>query len=158
MYEYQIGLERQELAEYPEEEAEELALIYHARGLELDQARNLGQQLVRNPQHALDTLAREELGLNPDDLGSPWGAAGFSFMSFAAGALIPLLPLLFGARPHSLVITATLSAIALFAVGMTISLFTGRSAFRSGLRMVSIGTAAALLTWSIGHLLGIGNP
>ncbi len=157
MYEYQIGLEREELAEYPQEEAEELALIYQARGLQLEQARALAQQLILNPQHALDTLAREELGLNPDDLGSPWSAAGFSFASFAAGALIPLLPFLLGAG-RSLYFTAALSLISLFAVGMTISLFTGRSAVRSGLRMVSIGAAAATLTWIIGRALGTGSP
>jgi VIT1/CCC1 family predicted Fe2+/Mn2+ transporter len=86
MYEYQIGLERDELAEYPEEEAEELALIYNARGLPLHQARVISRQLLTNPQHALDTLAREELGLNPDDLGSPFAAAGSSFAAFAIGA------------------------------------------------------------------------
>ncbi len=161
MYEYQIGLEREELEEYPEEEAEELALIYQARGLELEQARTLGRQLLQDPEHALDTLAREELGLNPDNLGSPWAAAGFSFAAFAAGALLPLLPLVLlptatGARTLGLVIA--LSALALFAAGMTISLFTGRSAWRSGLRMVTIGAAAGALTWSIGWLLGVGTP
>src|SRR5690606_35528318 len=86
MFEYQIGLERDELDEYPEEEAEELALIYHARGMDLEEARRIARELVRNHDAALDALAREELGLNPDDLGSPWGAAVFSFLAFAAGA------------------------------------------------------------------------
>jgi vacuolar iron transporter family protein len=81
MYEYQIGLERDELAEYPEEEAEELALIYAARGMEIRAARALAQTLIRDPKHALDALAREELGLNPDDLGLPWSAASFSFVA-----------------------------------------------------------------------------
>jgi VIT1/CCC1 family predicted Fe2+/Mn2+ transporter len=156
MYEYQIGLERDELAEYPEEEAEELALIYSARGMPLEQAREMGRQLLKNPEHALATLAREELGLNPDDLGSPWGAAMFSFVSFAAGALLPLLPFIFGAaNTHALPLAALISALALLIVGMAISLFTGRSAWRSGARMVLIGAGAALTTWVIGRLLGV---
>ena len=92
MYEYQIGLERDELAEYPAEEAEELALIYQARGVDLEQARTIATRLMSNPEHALNTLAREELGLNPDDLGSPWAAAVFSFCAFGTGALVPLVP------------------------------------------------------------------
>lgn len=153
MYEYQIALERDELAAYPEEEAEELALIYNARGMPLQQARDAGRQLIADPEHALDTLSREELGLNPDDLGSPWGAASFSFVSFASGALLPLIPFITGAS--SLTVTAIISAAALFAVGMTISLFTGRSAWWSGLRMVLIGAAAGITTWFIGSLLGV---
>ncbi len=94
MFEYQIALEREELAEYPEEEAEELALIYAARGMDLDEARAVTSAMMRDPVHALDVLAREELGLNPEDLGSPWGAAFFSFLAFTGGALIPLLPFL----------------------------------------------------------------
>jgi VIT1/CCC1 family predicted Fe2+/Mn2+ transporter len=155
MYEYQIGLEREELAQYPEEEAEELALIYHARGLELEQARSMSRQLLQDPEQALLTLSREELGLNPDDLGSAWGAAGFSFFSFAVGAALPVLPFLLGAA-RTLTVVIGLCAMALFGVGMAISLFTGRSAWRSGLRMVLIGAAAGAVTWSIGRLLGVG--
>ena len=84
MFEYQIGLERDELQEYPEEEAEELALIYQARGMQLEEARRVTRELVKNEANALDALAREELGLNPDDLGSPWGAAIYSFLAFCA--------------------------------------------------------------------------
>ena len=94
MLEYQIGLEREELSQYPEEEAEELSLIYQARGLPEAEAQHLAKSMIADPVRGLDALAREELGLNPDELGSPWGAAIFSFMSFAAGALIPLLPFL----------------------------------------------------------------
>src|SRR5262249_41889667 len=88
MYEYQIALERAELEEYPEEEAEELALIYQARGVEIGQARELTRTLLARPEQALDVLSREELGLNPDSLGSPWGAAAYSFLSFAIGAAL----------------------------------------------------------------------
>jgi VIT1/CCC1 family predicted Fe2+/Mn2+ transporter len=152
MYEYQIGLERAELAEYPEEEAEELALIYSARGMPLERAREVSRQLIAQPTHALQALAREELGLNPEDLGSPWGAAVSSFVSFALGAALPLLALL--ARPDPIVV-ALVSGCALFAVGLAISLFTGRSAWRNGLRMLAIGAAAGTATWLIGRALGV---
>jgi vacuolar iron transporter family protein len=156
MYEYQIGLEREELEEYPEEEAEELALIYNARGMELERAREASREIMADPQQALQALSREELGINPDDMGSPWGAAISSFISFAVGAVLPLLPFVVGASgTRGLTIAAGLSAIGLFAVGMAISLFTGRSAWRNGVRMVLIGTGAALVTWLIGRALGV---
>lgn len=155
MYEYQIGLERDELAQYPEEEAEELALIYAARGMGIEEARGVAHKMLQNPAHALDTLAREELGLNPDDLGSPWGAAVFSFLAFTAGALIPLIPFLLRLGPASVVIAAGLAAVALFVVGAVLSLFTGRHAFASGLRMVLIGVLSGAVTFGIGKLLGV---
>ena len=155
MFEYQIGLERDELAEYPEEEAEELALIYAARGMDLEQARGITRELVKNPEAALDALAREELGLNPDDLGSPWGAAIFSFLAFAAGAVLPLVPFLLGLPlDRAVTVAAVVAGIALFGVGAALSLFTGRNAWRGGLRMVLIGGGAGLVTWIIGSLLG----
>ena len=155
MFEHQIGLERDELAQYPEEEAEELALIYAARGLAREDALKLAKAIIADPAQALDTLAREELGLNPDELGSPWGAAIFSFLSFAAGALVPLLPFLGLAGDQALPLSIAATALALFAVGAAISLFTGRSALRDGLRMLAIGAAAGALTYSIGKLLGV---
>ena len=155
MFEYQIGLERDELGEYPEEEAEELALIYAARGMDLDEARRITRALVKNPEAALDALAREELGLNPDDLGSPWGAALFSFVAFAAGAVLPLVPFLLGLPlPRAIVVAAIVAGIALFGVGAALSLFTGRRAVAGGLRMVLIGGGAGVVTWLIGSLLG----
>ncbi len=155
MYEYQIALERAEIEAYPEEEAEELAQIYHARGMELGQARALTRQMVKDPQLALDVLSREELGLNPDDLGSPWGAAGFSFVSFVAGAAIPLLPYVLGGQgTPALLGAALLAALGLFGVGAALSLFTGRSALHSGLRMLLIGAGAGALTYAIGALVG----
>ena len=155
MYEYQIGLERDELAEYPEEEAHELALIYEARGIARDEARRMAQIIITDPEQALATLAREELGLNPEDLGSPWGAALFSFVSFATGSAIPLLPFLFGAGSASLPAAVALTAVALFAVGATLSLFTGRSALASGLRMLVIGAGAGGVTYLVGKVLGV---
>lgn len=159
MYEYQIGLEREEVAEYPEEEAEELALIYEARGVPLDRAREVSRELMRNPEHALNVLAREELGLNPDDLGSPWGAASFSFFAFATGALIPLLPYLLGVNgARALTIAAGGAAAALLLVGGTLSLFSGRSALFGALRMLCIGGGAASVTYAIGSLFGVALP
>ena len=155
MFEHQIGLERDELAQYPEEEAEELALIYAARGLSREDALKLAKAVISDPVQALDTLAREELGLNPEDLGSPWGVAIFSFLSFAAGALVPLLPFFALSGGRALVISIGVTALALFAVGAAISLFTGRSALRDGLRMLFIGATAGALTYAIGKLLGV---
>jgi len=156
MYEYQIGLEREELDQYPEEEAEELALIYNARGMEMEEARSVARTMLKDPQHALDTLAREELGLNPDDLGSPWGAALFSFLAFTAGALIPLVPFVFRIGPAPLVGAAVLAGVSLFAVGATLSLFTGRGAWWGGFRMLAIGAGSGVATYAIGTLLGVG--
>ncbi len=155
MYEYQIGLERDELEAYPEEEAKELALIYEARGLAWAEAKRLADSMIADPERGLDTLAREELGLNTDELGSPWGAATFSFLSFAGGALLPVLPFLFGKSPGALYGSIGLTAGALFVVGSTLSLFTGRGALRGGARMLLIGGAAGALTFAIGRLLGV---
>ncbi|MEW6613830.1 MAG: VIT1/CCC1 transporter family protein [Pseudomonadota bacterium] len=155
MFEFQIRLEREELAAYPQEEAEELALIYQARGLPAADAERMAQALVADPQHALDSLAREELGLDPNGLGSPWSAAGSSFLAFAAGAVLPLLPFLLGAHAHALAATVALTLGALCAVGAATSLFTGRSALRSGLRMMFIGVLAGTATYGVGHLFGV---
>lgn len=155
MYEYQIGLEREELDQYPEEEAEELALIYEARGVTRDEAKQLAKTLTSDPEQALLTLAREELGLNPEDLGSPIGAASSSFLSFAVGAAIPLLPYVLGGGGRSLEIAAGLTAAVLFGVGAVLSLFTGRSAMMSGARMLAIGLAAGGVTYLVGKLLGV---
>lgn len=154
LFEYQIALEREELEEYPIEEQEELALIYKARGLSKQQADEVAAGLMKNSEQALDTLAREELGLNPGELGSPWGAALSSFIAFAAGGMVPLLPFLFGAGPYLLTAIVMVTGAALFGVGATLSLFTGKPAWWSGLRMVLIGGAAGLATYLIGGLMG----
>lgn len=155
LYEYQIQLEREELEEYPEEEAAELALIYNARGVSMEQARSMANELIQDKEHALDTLAREELGLNPDELGSPWGAAAASFASFALGALLPLLPFLYEGRFDPVPITIIVTGLSLFGVGTLISLFTGKAAVAGGLRMVLIGGGAGLITYIIGTVIGI---
>jgi len=155
MLEYQIGLEREELRVYPEEEAAELALIYQARGLAPEQARDLAKRMTADPERGLDALAREELGLNPDELGAPWGAALFSFLAFAFGALVPLLPFVVLDGRAALAGSVAMTGLALFGVGAALSLFTGRHAGLGGMRMLCIGGAAGLLTWSIGRLLGV---
>jgi VIT1/CCC1 family predicted Fe2+/Mn2+ transporter len=155
LFEYQIGLERDELAQYPEAEAQELALIYTAKGLPAKEASRLATKLVADPEHALDTLAREELGLNPDELGSPWGAAVSSFLSFAAGALLPLLPFMIAPGPRALPVAIGVTAVSLFSVGALLSLFTGRGALRSGLRMLALGGLAGAITYGVGLLAGV---
>jgi VIT1/CCC1 family predicted Fe2+/Mn2+ transporter len=154
MFEHQISQERDELERYPAEEAEELALIYSARGLPMDEARGLAKKLTADPEQALDTLAREELGLNPDDLGSPVGASVSSFVAFCIGASLPLIPFLIGLTP-GVPIAAAISGTALFIVGSVLSLFSGRSAWLGGLRMFLIGSAAAAATYGIGSLFNV---
>jgi VIT1/CCC1 family predicted Fe2+/Mn2+ transporter len=155
LFEYQIGLERDELSQYPEAEAQELALIYAAKGIPVEDAGRLARQIIADPEHALDTLAREELGLNPDELGSPWGAAISSFLSFAAGALLPLAPFVLAPGPRALPIAIGVTALALFGVGALLSLFTGRNAVFSGARMLALGAIAGGVTFAIGKLAGV---
>jgi len=154
MFEYQIGLERDELAQYPSQEAAELALIYRARGMQADEAKALSERMIADPEMGLDTLAREELGLNPDELGSPWVAALSSFFSFVAGGAIPLLPYLLDIRHNPLLAAVALTGGALFVVGAVLSLFTGRGALWGGLRMLAIGGCAGLVTYLIGDWMG----
>lgn len=156
MFEHQIAQEKDELERYPAEEAEELALIYAARGVPLDEARVITKKLIANPEQALDTLAREELGLNPDDLGSPIGAALSSFIAFCIGASLPLIPFLFG-MSQGVLIAAILSGVALFGVGAALSLFSGKGALLGGLRMLLIGAAAAAATYGIGALFNVAG-
>ena len=155
LFESQIGLERDELAEYPKEEAAELALIYAARGVPKPEAQALAERIIADPKRALDTLAREELGLNPDELGSPIGAAVFSFAAFSIGASIPLAPFLFTVGGQALLLAIGLAGLSLFCVGAALSLFTGTRALWGGLRMLLLGGAAGAATFGIGRLLGV---
>lgn len=155
VFEYQIAIEKQELEEYPEEEIDELTLIYQARGVPEEDAKALARLLIKNPETGLNTLAREELGLNPEDLVSPIGAMLASFFSFAAGAVIPLMPFLFGDHPYNLAISIALTALALFIIGSILSLFTNRNPIFLGLRMLGIGTIAGALTFVIGKMVGV---
>jgi VIT1/CCC1 family predicted Fe2+/Mn2+ transporter len=152
MLEYQLALEKSELELYPEEEAEELSLIYQARGIPVEDAKRIANILIQNPEKALQTLAREELGINPDDLVSPWGAAISSFFSFAIGAFIPLVPFLLPISDNKIVCMLILAGFSLFAVGALLSIFTQKNALLSGFRMLCIGATAGLVTYFIGSL------
>lgn len=154
MFEHQIAQEKDELERYPKEEAEELALIYEARGIPIEEARHLASHLIENPEKALDALTREELGLNPEELGSPVGAAISSFFTFCVGASMPLIPFVLGYGRDGILIAAAIAGAALFCVGTALSLFSGRNAFVGGARMLVIGAAAAGATYFIGTLFG----
>jgi len=159
LFERQIELERGELEAAPEEEQRELALIYQAKGLPAEQAEAMAARLMENPEVALDTLVREELGLDPSALGSPWGASIGSFLAFAAGAFVPVFPFLFGANAGTpfVIASAALTGVALFAVGGLLSLLTGRGVLVSGGRQLALGAAAGALTFGIGHLIGVST-
>ena len=155
LYERQIALERAELEAMPEEEQAELAAIYRAKGFSAADADKIAAKLFQDPEHALDTLIREELGLDPDQLGSPWGAASGSFVAFAIGATVPVVPFLFGGGLAVVAVSIALSLAAMFGVGVGVSLLTGRSALFSGFRQVVIGAAAAAVTFLVGRLIGV---
>jgi VIT1/CCC1 family predicted Fe2+/Mn2+ transporter len=151
----QISIEREELAEVPDEEREELALIYQAKGLAPEQAGELADRLIASPDTALDTLSREELGIDPDELGgSATVAAGTSFVLFSIGAIFPIVPYMFLTGTAAIVASAALSVLALFGIGALITLMTGRTVLFSGTRQVLIGLGAAALTFGIGRLIG----
>ncbi len=156
LFERQIELEKEELEADPEQERKELALIYRAKGLSPDEAEALSTRILSDKTVALETLAREELGLNPEELGRPYHVAASSFSAFAAGAVIPVIPFLFGDGNLNFALSAALSGIALFAVGVAVSLFTGRSWLMSGARQLAIGAVAATVTFTIGRLIGVG--
>jgi len=155
LYERQIALERAELEAMPEEEEAELAAVYRSKGFTATEAAAIARRLFADPEKALDTLIREELGLDPDELGSPLGAAGGSFVAFAVGAAIPVLPFLLIPGTTAIAVSLVLSLVALFAVGVGVSLLTGRGAIFSGLRQVAIGAAAAGVTFLVGRLIGV---
>ena len=156
LYGQQIATEKAELEEIPEEEQEELELIYQAKGLPADKAKELAARIIANPKTALDTLVREELGIDPDDLGgSPWTAAGTSFLLFAIGAIFPVAPFFFLSGAAVIVTSLIVSACAMFAIGAGTSLFTGRGLLFSGARQIGIGLAAAGVTFGLGRLIGV---
>jgi len=152
---HQLEIEAREIEEFPEEEREELALIYEAKGLEAEQARELAARQIADRSTALDTLAREELGIDPEELGgSAAVAAGTSFVLFAIGAILPVLPFFFLTGTAAVIASAVLSGIGLFGIGALITVFTGRGALQSGGRQVLIGGAAAALTYLVGLAIG----
>ncbi|MGH7768287.1 MAG: VIT1/CCC1 transporter family protein [Candidatus Binatia bacterium] len=154
LLEQQIALEKQELELSPREEEEELSLLYQAKGIPEAEAAKLAHRIIENPATAIDTLAREELGLDPSELGSPWGAAFSSFFAFVTGAIIPVLPYFLASGRNALVASAILSCLALFGIGALLSVFTARGPVRSGFRMLGIGLLASTITYGVGWLLG----
>jgi VIT1/CCC1 family predicted Fe2+/Mn2+ transporter len=155
-YQRQIKTEADELEQVPEEEEEELALIYQAKGLPEDQAKALAQRLIANKETALDTLVREELGIDPDELGgSAWAAAGISFLLFAVGAIFPVAPYFALSGQAAVAASLAASGLALFLIGAGTTLFTGLGVLFSGLRQVLVGFAAAGVTYGVGKLIGV---
>lgn len=157
LFERQIELESAELAVTPEEEMDELALIYRAKGIPPQEADNLARRLLQDPAAALDTLVREELGLDPSELGSPWGAAIGSFLAFGIGAVLPVVPFFFGAGLALIALSIALAGLALFGVGAALSIFTGRNILVSGGRQLLIGAVAAALTFALGTVVGVST-
>lgn len=156
LYQKQIATEAEELAVSPEEEKEELILIYQAKGLTETEARALADRVLSDPATALDTLVREELGIDPKDLGgSARSAAAVSFLLFCAGAIVPVMPFLFVGGSTAVIASLVLSSLALCAIGGATSLFTMRSPAFSALRQLAIGLGAAAITYGIGHVLGV---
>jgi VIT1/CCC1 family predicted Fe2+/Mn2+ transporter len=153
--EREIRVEREELAAAPEEEREELQLIYEAKGVPKDEAQQLSQRLLDDRGAALDVLAREELGLDPEELGgSARIAAITSFLLFAFGAVFPVIPYMIATGTTAFIASIATSGLTLFAIGAAITLFTGRSVWISGGRQTILGLAAAGLTFGLGSLLG----
>jgi VIT1/CCC1 family predicted Fe2+/Mn2+ transporter len=152
----QLAIEADEIRAVPQEEQQELALIYEAKGLPAADARKVAAELMMDEGKALKTLAQEELGINPEDLGgSPWEAAGMSFGLFAVGAILPVIPFTCLTGMPAVIASLGVSAAALFVIGAAITLFTGRNALYAGSRQLLVGLAAAGLTYGIGRLLGV---
>ena len=155
LFERQIELERAELEAVPEEERAELAALYRAKGFEAQEAERIAARLFEDTGTALDALVREELGLDPDELGSPWGAAAGSFAAFALGAAVPVLPYVVSAGTIAFIVSLGLSLGVSFAVGAGVSLLTGRGLLFSAGRQVAIGAAAAAVTYAVGSIIGV---
>jgi VIT1/CCC1 family predicted Fe2+/Mn2+ transporter len=154
LVERELAIERESLAQDPEEETEELASIYMSRGLPEDQARDLAGAVMEDPEVALEVHAREELGVDPDSVGDPIGAASSSFVAFCIGAILPLLPWFFADGNPAILASVVIGLVAAATVGATLAHFTERSKIRTATRQVVIAVAAGAITWLIGSLLG----
>ena len=156
LFQHQIEIEKAELEADPEEERRELELIYRAKGLDAEAAQQIAAQLIADPARAVNTLAMEELGVDPKELGgSAWVAAITSFILFAIGAVIPVIPYGLLEGQAALWTSVVASAFGLFGIGALITLMTGRSVWFSGLRQLLFGLVAAALTYGVGHLIGV---
>ena len=156
LYSRQITLEDHELEAHPARQQDRLEAIYERKGLPRALARQVASYLMRDRRQALDTLAREQIGVDPEELGgSAWEAAWMSFATFAVGAIVPVLSFIFLSGPAAVVTGLLVSALALFVAGACITLVTGRNILVSGLRQMLFGIVAALLTFGIGTLIGV---
>ena len=155
VFEGALNMERRELIEEPDAELREVEVILRAQGVPREDAARIAPRVMEDPELALDLMARQELGLDPDELGSPYGAAASSFASFGIGAVIPLLPFVLLAFGVALVVSVILSGLCLFAVGALAARLSDRPAFFGGARMLLIGAAAAAVTYGIGKLFGV---
>jgi VIT1/CCC1 family predicted Fe2+/Mn2+ transporter len=153
----ELDVERRALRAAPHREARELQSIYQRRGIDPTLARDLAHEVMADPDLALETHAREELGVNPSQLGSPLRAAAASFCAFAFGALLPLLPWFVGSGTAAIVASVVIGAVAALAVGALLALFTGRSMVRAALRQLAIAAVAASVTYGIGRAIGAGT-
>ena len=154
IYEHEIEKQRIEIRDWPEEEQATLDLIYRSKGLTQDEADLISRRVMADAEAALDTMTREDLGLDPNELGSPWGAAFASFAAFVGGAIVPILPFLFNIG-NSVIISAALSAVALLLVGGSLAAASGNKPYWGALRMLLVGSAAAAVTYAIGALIGV---
>ncbi|MEX0991559.1 MAG: VIT1/CCC1 transporter family protein [Actinomycetota bacterium] len=157
VFEQLLALERWELENMPEEELHELTKIYEDKGMPKELATEVAVALSKDVDVALETHAREELGLDPHELGSPTGAAISSFIAFSLGALVPLFPFFFVSGMTGIVLSATLSGITLFAVGSAMTIFTGKHFWLSGLRMLAVGGGAATITYLVGSMFHVNS-
>jgi len=156
VFERLIHLEAHEIGTDPDAERVELADIYRRKGISRELADQVSEELMSDPEVALDTHAREELGLDPrQGLGSPWAAAGSSFLMFCLGAVLPLAPFLLTEGVLAILVSAVVSGVTLFVVGALISLLTGRRFWSSGLRQLAVGALAATVTYFVGKLLDV---
>jgi vacuolar iron transporter family protein len=155
LFQRELALEEYEIRRRPEGERRELVRIYESRGIEPDVAAQLADEMMRTPELALETHAREELGINPSALGSPLQAAGSSFVAFALGALLPLIPWLGWAGPGATLASVVIAAVASIGVGIALAIFTRRSLWRTALRQLVISALAAGATYGIGHAVGV---
>ncbi|HLN16733.1 MAG TPA: VIT1/CCC1 transporter family protein [Acidimicrobiales bacterium] len=156
LFQRELDVERQALHKSPQLERDELVAIYERRGIDAGVARELVDEVMQDPELALETHAREELGIDPKALGSPWQAAASSFVAFAIGAVLPLIPWLITSGTAALVGSIVIGAVAALVVGAVVGVFTGRSRVRSALRQLLILSMAAGVTYAIGRLVGVG--
>ena len=156
LFRRELRMEAQELAEKPQEEQRELELLYRAKGLDADTARRTAAKIMSDPKTALDTLAREELGLDPDELGNPKKVAASSFAAFAVGAIVPVMPYVFLSGLTALWVAVGLAVIAMLLVGGTVGKLSGLGVARSALRQLLVGGGAAAVTYVLGRLVGTG--